>query len=407
MEFALQHPTLCAFSPAIVYIHGLGSQTQPLCRRPFVNLSIAFSLAFAIATLLAVRADLLRRRLFPNRLLGWTLPLFLDVACVALTAGLAAGFCALLAPVAAVRRAIPLDSLLTWQLIAALSAFLFLWSEGRREIQHQRPKGIVFGEWLVLFGIWRLISLFVFAKQSGSSFSPDHHALETLAAAAIAAGGVWIAWIVRPFVSQFEGVRIAEHAAIQGEFVQAEYVSPTAECPHPEYWKMLDAQTAEIEVLDFLQSLVVTIKPSLILETGTFLGYSAIRMAEALKSNGFGRIVTVEFDPKIFARAQEKIDASGLRRWIDSRNQSSLDTKIDGVIDLLFSDSDPDIREAEIRRFLPQLAPYALVLVHDASSQFKVVREAALRLESEGLLSVVLLSTPRGLVVAQKHAGRR
>jgi DNA-binding GntR family transcriptional regulator len=36
-----------------------------------------------------------------------------------------------------------------------------------------------------------------------------------------------------------------------------------------------------------------------------------------------------------------------------------------------------------------------------------VVREAALRLEQEGLISVVLSSTPRGLVIAQKRAGRK
>ena len=160
-------------------------------------------------------------------------------------------------------------------------------------------------------------------------------------------------------------------------------------------------------MLDFLKALVVTVKPSLIVETGTFIGHSAIKMAEGLKANGFGRIVTVEFDPTIFAKARENIEASGLRDWIEYRNQSSLETNIDHVIDILFSDSDVPIREKEIRRFLPQIVPNGLVLVHDASSQFKIVSEAALRLEQEGLLSVVLLSTPRGLVVAQKREGRR
>jgi DNA-binding GntR family transcriptional regulator len=37
----------------------------------------------------------------------------------------------------------------------------------------------------------------------------------------------------------------------------------------------------------------------------------------------------------------------------------------------------------------------------------KTVREAALRLEAEGLISVVLLPTPRGLVIAQKREGRK
>jgi hypothetical protein len=64
------------------------------------------------------------------------------------------------------------------------------------------------------------------------------------------------------------------------------------------------------------------------------------------------------------------------------------------------------VREEEIRRFLPQINPQGLILVHDASSHFAVVREAILRLEAEGLISTVLLSTPRGLAVAQKRAGR-
>jgi predicted O-methyltransferase YrrM len=81
--------------------------------------------------------------------------------------------------------------------------------------------------------------------------------------------------------------------------------------------------------------------------------------------------------------------------------------KIEGTIDLFFSDSDMPIREQEVRRFLPQINPFGLILMHDASSHLKQVRSAALKLEQEGLISVVLLPTPRGLVVAQKREGRR
>jgi predicted O-methyltransferase YrrM len=80
--------------------------------------------------------------------------------------------------------------------------------------------------------------------------------------------------------------------------------------------------------------------------------------------------------------------------------------KVSGTIDLLFSDSEHTIREAEVRHFLPQLRTSGIVLIHDASSHQKIVREAALRLEAEGLLSCVLLPTPRGLVIAQKREGR-
>lgn len=186
-----------------------------------------------------------------------------------------------------------------------------------------------------------------------------------------------------------------------------EYHRATPECPHPERWSMYDSMTAEAEVLEFLRTLITTVKPELVVETGAFLSVSTLWIAEGLKRNGFGRIISCEFDPVVFAKAQEKIAVSWLSEWIELRNESSLEMKVDGKIDILFSDSDMPIREPEVKRFLPQINPQGLILLHDASSHLKVVREAALRMESEGLLSVVLLPTPRGLVVAQKREGRR
>ena len=186
-----------------------------------------------------------------------------------------------------------------------------------------------------------------------------------------------------------------------------EYHRATPECPHPERWHMYDSMTAEAEVLEFLRTLVTTVKPGLIVETGSFLGVSTLWMAEGLRANGFGKIISCEFDPVVFAKAKEKIQASSeLAPYIELRNESSLEMKVEGTIDLLFSDSDLPIREAEVKRFLPQMQLTGLILMHDASSHQKIVRDAAFSLEREGLVSCVFLPTPRGLVVAQKRAGR-
>jgi predicted O-methyltransferase YrrM len=185
-----------------------------------------------------------------------------------------------------------------------------------------------------------------------------------------------------------------------------EYHRATPECPHPERWHMYDSMTAEAEVLEFIRTLVTTTKPALVVETGSFLGVSTLWIAEALKANGFGKIISCEFDPVVFEKAKEKIAASGLSEWIELRNESSLEMQIEGTIDLFFSDSDMPIREAEVKRFLPQIRPTGIILIHDASSHLKVVRDAAFKLESDGLLSCVFLPTPRGLVIAQKKAGR-
>ena len=211
----------------------------------------------------------------------------------------------------------------------------------------------------------------------------------------------------RLFKKEKQEHRILRQMERTGEVLQAEYHRPTPECPHPERWSMFDSMTAEVEVLEFLRTLVTTIKPELIVETGTFSGVSTIWLAEGLKANGRGKIISCEFDPVVFARAKERIDKSAVADWIELRNESSLEMKIEGKIDLFFSDSDMPVREQEVRRFLPQINPYGVIVMHDASSHLKIVREAALKLEREGLISVVLLPTPRGMVVAQKKESRK
>ena len=205
-------------------------------------------------------------------------------------------------------------------------------------------------------------------------------------------------------------MKAAHKAMLQAEraggALMPEYHRATPECPHPERWSMYDSMTAEVEVLEFLRTLVTTVKPGLIVETGAFLGVSTQWFAQGLKINGRGRIISCEYDPVIFEKCRENIASSGLSDWIELRQEPSLEMKIDGVIDLFFSDSDVPIRGEEVRRFLPQISPYGLILMHDASSHLKHVREAALRLEDEGLISVVMLPTPRGLVIAQKLDGR-
>jgi predicted O-methyltransferase YrrM len=211
----------------------------------------------------------------------------------------------------------------------------------------------------------------------------------------------------RLFRKEKQEHRILREAVQRAGQIVPEYHRPTPECPRPERWSMYDSMTAEVEVLEFLRTLVTTIKPNLVVETGAFMGVSTLWIAEALRLNGFGRIISCEYDAQVFEAARQKIDASEFRDLIDLRQESSLEMKVDGTIDLFFSDSDMPVREQEVRRYLPQISPFGVILMHDASSHLKQVREAALKLEREGLISVVLLPTPRGLVMAQKREGRR
>src|ERR1017187_8885553 len=127
-----------------------------------LNTFFAFWLAFFAGMATCLHADLRRRRLFLTRSAGWGFRSALDVACVAATIGVPTGLAVLLVPVAIKQRAIPLYSPLTLGVVAGISIFAFLWGEGRRQIQFQRPAGIVLGEWLILAGAFQLLETFVF-----------------------------------------------------------------------------------------------------------------------------------------------------------------------------------------------------------------------------------------------------
>jgi prolipoprotein diacylglyceryl transferase len=292
----------------------------------------------------------------------------------------------------------PLYEFVIWMAIAA-----FLWRMGSKAMRGPKARGEIFCNYLILTGIARFLVEII--RINPRSFFGLSNA-QAASVASILLGAVLLWRFKSKYYASKKEHRIVEHIAVQGDVLQPEYHRPTPECPHPERWRMYDSMTAEVEVLDFLRSIVTTLKPELVVETGTFSGLSTLRIAEGLKANGLGRVITCEYDPKVYALAKKRFDESGLGKWIEARNESSLEMKVSGAIDLFFSDSDTPIREQEVRRFLPQINPNGLILMHDASSSMKVVREAALRMEQEGLLSVLLLPTPRGLVIAQKREGR-
>ena len=291
-----------------------------------------------------------------------------------------------------------------YEAIAATLIFWYLWRQGAKSLRGPRPIGEVAALYLVWMGVERFLVEFI--RINPRSFFGLSNA-QAASLASILAGIAILATVNRGFRHDKGEHRILRHFEERGDVLQPEYHRATPECPHPERWSMYDSMTAEVEVLEFLRCLVRTLKPQTVVETGTFMGISTLWIAEGLKANGFGKIITCEYDHAVFAKAKQRIEKSGLTMWIDHRNESSLETRIPGTIDLLFSDSDPPLREKEVRRFLPQMNPNGLILMHDASSHLKTVREAAFNMEQEGLISVVLMPTPRGLVIAQKRSGRK
>lgn len=92
----------------------------------------------------------------------------------------------------------------------------------------------------------------------------------------------------------------------------------------------------------FLCLLVKILQPKLIIEIGTFTGYSALSMAEGLPADG--RLITCEINPKAQRMAQQAFDASPYGSKIELREGPALDTlrSLDQTIDMAFIDADKD-----------------------------------------------------------------
>ncbi|MFQ5634284.1 MAG: O-methyltransferase [Gammaproteobacteria bacterium] len=122
--------------------------------------------------------------------------------------------------------------------------------------------------------------------------------------------------------------------------------------PEPELLTRLEAQTrAEMENPQMLTGrlegrllklLVQICRPKLVVELGTFTGYSALSMAEGLPDGG--RIITCEVNPVARDIAQAAFDRSPFGQRIEIRMGPALDTLrgIDEPIDFAFVDADKE-----------------------------------------------------------------
>ena len=111
----------------------------------------------------------------------------------------------------------------------------------------------------------------------------------------------------------------------------------------------------------FLEALVWTARPQLVLELGTYSGYSALAMAAALPPGG--RIVTCELSDEHVDFAQRHIDASPYADRIELRRGPALDTvaALDGPFDLVFIDADKPNYVNYYEAVVPKLAERGLI----------------------------------------------
>lgn len=178
---------------------------------------------------------------------------------------------------------------------------------------------------------------------------------------------------------------------------EATFTAPTARCPHPGRWHAPDAWATEDEVTAFVAALCRLLRPSRVLETGTYAGDTAAAIGAALAEHG-GHLDTLETDPERAAAAGERLIG---RPEVQVRNVASLHFLPDAPYDLFFFDSDPDVRAAEMTRYRDYATPGAVWLLHDTASHPQL-RRHLWRLATESVISEWMeFPTPRGLAMGR------
>jgi caffeoyl-CoA O-methyltransferase len=131
-----------------------------------------------------------------------------------------------------------------------------------------------------------------------------------------------------------------------------------------ETYRSMDRPQMQVGLLEgrFLQMLVRMTGARNILEIGTFTGYSALMMAEALPDDG--RLITCEVDPRADAMARKYFDDSPNGHKITLRMGPALETikTLSGPFDLVFIDADKPNYSNYYHACFPLVKPGGLII---------------------------------------------
>lgn len=128
----------------------------------------------------------------------------------------------------------------------------------------------------------------------------------------------------------------------------------------------------------YLSMISKLISPQLIVEIGTFTGYSALCLAEGLKPNG--RLISIDINEELESFTRSFFDRSLYAKQIDYRiadAQQEL-ANIEGPIDLVFIDADKRNYAKYFDLVIGKMHPGGLILVDNVLWSGKIVDPTAL-----------------------------
>ncbi len=123
----------------------------------------------------------------------------------------------------------------------------------------------------------------------------------------------------------------------------------------------------------FLSMLSKLISPQLIVEIGTYTGYSALCMAEGLRSDG--HLITIDINEELETFTRSFFDRSPYSKQIDYRiADAKLELEnIDGPIDLVFIDADKRNYARYFDLIIDKMRPGGVILVDNVLWSGKIV----------------------------------
>ena len=210
--------------------------------------------------------------------------------------------------------------------------------------------------------------------------------------------------LVRPDVEEYA----AAHTTPMAEHLERNDAEAREALPYP---SMLSGPV----VGRALQALVFALRPRLVVEIGTYSGYSALSMAEVLPPEG--RLVTLELADEHADFAQRYFDASPHAGRIELRRGPALDSlaALDGPYDLVYVDADKPGYPGYYEAALPKLAEGGLMVfdntllggrVLDADADGESARamgELNERLVADERVVAVQLTVRDGLTVVRRR----
>jgi predicted O-methyltransferase YrrM len=127
----------------------------------------------------------------------------------------------------------------------------------------------------------------------------------------------------------------------------------------------------------FLSFIAKVYQPSLILEIGTYTGYSALCMAEGLKKGG--RLITIDVNEELETFTRSFFDRSAYKEQIDYRIADAAVEipAIEGPIDMVFIDADKRNYALYFDLIIDKMRSGGLILVDNVLWSGKIIEEAA------------------------------